>query len=75
MGYGEGLGFFAGMIGEGAGEDEGQAGEARIDQGLALFFHVYADFAQMVDEFAVSGFGKEFADAFGDLVADFPDFH
>ncbi len=39
----------------------------------ALFFHIDADGAQMVDQFAIRGLGEKFEDAFGDLGADFGD--
>ena len=71
----QGFGFFAAAFGEGAGEDEGHAGEAVGHGGLAFFFHVYADGAEMFDQFAIGGFGEKFADAFGYFRAYFGDFH
>ena len=48
----------------------------RVDtRGLAFFLHVYADGAEMFDQFAIGGFGEKFADAFGNFGADFGDFH
>ena len=68
------FGLFAGATLEGAGEDECFAGELRSFGRGTILFHIDADGAQVVEQFAIGGLGEKFVHTFSDLRADFCDF-
>ena len=66
-------GFFAGALGEAAGEDEDLAGEF-LAFDFALFDGgAHAGFVELLDNVAIGGLGEKFDDAAGDFGADFAD--